>query len=88
MFADTTLLAQEKEDTLLAPLTAVTSVDNQPTVYVVNGDGIAEARAVTTGLSDKSRVELLSGVRAGEKVVVNGQVNLADGVKVDVVPGL
>jgi HlyD family secretion protein len=88
MFADTTLLAQEKEDTLLVPLTAVTSVDSQPTVFVVNGDGTAEARAVTTGLTNKTEVEILSGVKAGEEVVTAGQVNLEDGVKVDVVPEL
>jgi RND family efflux transporter MFP subunit len=88
MFADTTLLAKEKEDTLLVPLTAVTSIDGQPTVFVVNENGIVEQRGVTTGLSNKTQIELLSGAKVGETVVTAGQVNLEDGVKVDVVPEL
>ena len=49
---------------------------------------VAEARAVTTGLANKTQVEILSGLKAGEEVVTAGQVNLEDGVKVDVVPEL
>ena len=86
MFADTTLLAEEKENTLLAPITAVTNVNNQPTVYVITADGQVEERSVTTGLTTKTQVEITSGVQAGETVVTNGQVNLQDGAKVEVVP--
>lgn len=86
MFADTTLLAEEKENTLLAPLTAVTTSNEQPTVFVINADGQVEERSVTTGLTTKTQVEIISGVKAGEIVVTNGQVNLEDGAKVEVVP--
>jgi RND family efflux transporter MFP subunit len=86
MFADTTLLAEEKTNTLLAPLTAVTTVNEQPTVFVITADGVAEQRAVTTGLSTDSQIEITSGVKAGESIVINGQVNLEDGAKVEVVP--
>ncbi len=88
MYTDTTLLAEERENTPLVPITAVTSVDNQSIVYVVNEDGTVEQRTVTTGLSNKNQIEILSGVRAGETVVTNGQVNLEDGVKVEVMPVL
>ncbi len=86
MFADTTLLAEEKKNTLLAPLTAVTTSNEQPTVFVLNADGQVEERPVTTGLTTKTQVEIVSGVKAGEIVVTNGQVNLEDGAKVEVVP--
>lgn len=88
MYADVTLLAEEKENTLLAPVTAITTVNGQPTVYVINDENIAEQRDVTTGLSNKSQVEILSGIKAGEKVVVDGQVNLTDGTQVNVIPEL
>jgi multidrug efflux pump subunit AcrA (membrane-fusion protein) len=45
-------------------------------------DDIAQQREVTTGLTDESRVEVLSGVTAGEDVVVAGQANLSNGAKV------
>jgi RND family efflux transporter MFP subunit len=88
MFADTTLLAEEKQNTLLVPLTAVTTVNDTPTVYVINADGVAEQRAVTTGLSNQTQIEILSGVKIGENVVTAGQVNLQDGITVKVVPQL
>jgi HlyD family secretion protein len=88
MYADTTLLAEERENTPLVPITAVIYVDNQSLVYVVNEDGTVEQRMVTTGLSNTNQIEILSGVRVGETVVTNGQVNLEDGVKVEVMPAL
>lgn len=86
MFADTTLLAEEKDNTLLVPLTAVTTVNNKPTIYVVGKDTSVEQRTVTTGLSNKTQIEILSGVKVDELVVTDGQVNLIDGAPVKVVP--
>jgi HlyD family secretion protein len=88
MFADTTLLAQENHNTLLVPLTAVTTVNGQPTVYVVSPNGTVEQRTVTPGLSNQTRIEILSGVQAGEMVVITGQANLENGIQVKVVPEL
>jgi multidrug efflux system membrane fusion protein len=53
-------------------------------IYVLKGDTV-EQRAVTVGLSDNDRVEILSGVVQGDKVVIAGQGNLTDGAKVEVV---
>ncbi len=88
MFADTTVLAAEKDNTLLVPVSAVMSIDGQSTVYAVTTDGTVEQRAVVIGLSNKHQVEILSGVKAGESVVTTGQANLQDGIKVNVVPEL
>ena len=88
MFADTTVLAAEKDNTRLVPVSAVVFVNDQTVVYAVTADGTVEQRVVVTGLSNRNQVEILSGVKAGETVVTNGQANLLDGVKVDVVPEL
>lgn len=88
MYADVTLLLDERQNTLVIPLSAIATLNNQPSVYVVRTDSVVEQRTVTTGLTDDSQVEILSGLKAGEKVVVNGQINLQDGVKVEVVPEL
>jgi Cu(I)/Ag(I) efflux system membrane fusion protein len=44
----------------------------KPRVFVQRGDGGLEARAVTTGWSSAGRVQILSGLRAGEQVVSAG----------------
>ena len=86
MYADVAVLAQEKKGALLAPRAAVTQVNKQDTVYVLQGDAV-EQRSVTTGLSDSDHIEILSGVAEGDQVVIAGQANLTDGAKVEVISG-
>ncbi len=84
MYADVSLLIEEKQETLLVPRAALADVAGQTTIYVVNGDNIVEQRAVTTGLEEDDRVEVLSGLTAGEQVVIAGQSGLRDGTVVEV----
>lgn len=84
MFANVSLLAEEKKNTSLVPRSAVTRVNDQDIVYVVNGNTV-EQRPVTTGLATDGQVEILSGVEPGETVVIAGQPNLTDGAKVEAV---
>ena len=51
---------------------AVVESGIKPRVFVQRGDGALEARAVTTGWSSAGRVQILSGLRTGEKVVSAG----------------
>jgi hypothetical protein len=48
---------------------------------VARGETV-ERRAVTTGLEDGGVVEVVAGVSAGERVVVEGPPALADGDRV------
>ena len=66
---------------LLVPKTAVRT-DNGASVLFVVRDERAERRAVRIGAEDGSQVEVVSGVSAGEKVVVEGPPTLADGARV------
>ena len=50
-------------------------------VFVVRGETV-ERRTVTTGLEDGGDVEVLAGVSAGERVVVEGPPVLASGDRV------
>jgi HlyD family secretion protein len=84
MFANVSLLAEERKDTTLVPRSAVTQVNDQETVYVVNGNTV-EQRPVTTGLATDDQIEILSGIEPGETVVIAGQPNLTDGAKVEAV---
>lgn len=83
MYANVSLLAEEKPNTLLAPRTAITTIDDQPAIFVVMDNNTVEQREVTTGLFDKDNIEILSGLKEGETVVTAGQSNLTDGAKVE-----
>lgn len=48
--------------------------------------GVAKKRAVTLGIEEGERVEVLSGVKAGEQVIVAGQGGLKDGAAIKVLP--
>ena len=82
MYANVSILVQERKNTLVVPQAAVTMQKKQPSVYVVKSDNTVEQRAVTTGLKDQTRIEILSGLQAGDSVVIAGQSNLVDGAKV------
>jgi multidrug efflux pump subunit AcrA (membrane-fusion protein) len=47
---------------------------------------VAEKRAVSLGIEEGGRIEALSGVEAGEQVVVAGHGGLRHGTPVRVVP--
>ena len=55
-------------------------------VWVAGADGAAHERKVATGLVDGERVEILSGVEAGEEVIVEGAYGLVEGVRLRVLP--
>jgi HlyD family secretion protein len=84
MFTNLAILAEEKQNTLIVPRSAVTVINGQETVYVINGD-VAEQRPVTTGLFEPERIEIVSGLEVGETVVIAGQRDLIDGAKVEIV---
>jgi len=81
MFAQVTLVTQERAKAILVPKEAVVTKAGQTSVFVLNGDTVQQ-RAVKVGLTKDNSVEVLSGVSAGEEVVVAGQNDLRDGDKV------
>jgi HlyD family secretion protein len=66
---------------LLVPKTAVRSVDGRDVVFVVKEEH-AERRAVKVGPADGDQVQVVAGLNAGERVVVEGPATLADGERV------
>ena len=67
----------------LVPKAAVRTVDGRTIVFVV-GEERAERRAVTVGADIGDQVEVLSGLTAGERVVVEGPATLKDGDRIKV----
>jgi HlyD family secretion protein len=65
------------------PKAAVRTVDGRSVVFVVHEDRV-ERRAVSVGLENDGQIDVMSGVSAGERVVVEGPLTLKDGDKVRV----
>ncbi len=65
------------------PKAAIRTSDGRPVVLVVHDDRV-ERRAISVGLENGDQVEVLAGVAAGERVVVDGPQTLKDGDKVKV----
>jgi RND family efflux transporter MFP subunit len=70
MYADVTLNIQRSGDALAVPVQAVDRSSSEPFVMVVNNSNRVEKRPVQIGVSTANRVEILSGVKEGELVIV------------------
>lgn len=86
MFSRVTLELGE-EQALLLPSVAVLKMQGSNDRYLfVERDGVAHRVAVTLGGRYNDNVEVISDVlEAGDRVIVNGQARLLDGMAVDVV---
>lgn len=87
MYAEVSLLANEKQNTLLVPRAAIVLYNNQETVYLVKDNNTVEQRAITTGLINGEYAEVVEGLEPGNVVVIAGQTNLVDGAPVEIVSG-
>jgi len=65
---------------VVVPLSAVTRVANKDVVFVHQPDGDFELHPVTLGRIAGGRVEILSGLRAGEVVVTEGAFTLKSAI--------
>jgi membrane fusion protein (multidrug efflux system) len=70
-FAQVELILQEIPDALLVPTTALVPSAQRTVVYVARG-GRAEARPVETGVRTEDRIQIVSGLAAGDSVIATG----------------
>lgn len=71
MFLTVTLLREDVQ-ALVVPEEAIVPERSQQFVWVVGPDGLAELREIRTGRRRPGEVEILAGLEAGERVVVEG----------------
>ncbi len=71
----------KSQSVLVIPRDAIVSSVKDPAVYRIEGN-IAKLIKITTGKDYENSIEVLQGLHEGDKVVINGQINLMDGVKV------
>ena len=53
-------------------------------VYLINADSTVSVRPVKLGATDGDRVEVVSGLTPGERIVIDGADKLRDGAKINV----
>ena len=67
---------------LSVPLKSLVWRDGKPAVFTVKDDGTAVLKSITAGRKTNSTVEVVQGLAAGERIVVDGAGILNDGEKV------
>jgi len=83
MYAEIRLTTEEKEDVVIIPSDAVLRRFGDTFVFVVEDD-IAVKKSIVLGISQDENVEVVEGIEAGERVVIQGQTYLEDSVGVRV----
>jgi RND family efflux transporter MFP subunit len=74
-----------KADGIVVPREAIFDRGGRRSVYRVDGDTV-RAVAVTEGLSDGARTQIVSGLKAGDLVVSDARRDVADGARVRPIP--
>ncbi len=82
MYVDVEVDLDTRQDVVSIPTVALQTGQKGPFVFVVGADGIAELRNVETGGTVADRTAIRSGLKQGERVVVEGQLRLANGARV------
>ena len=90
MFAKVHLYTDVYSGKVVIPSSAVIEKDESNCIYVVNEDGkTVSRREVKLGKSVDSLVQILEGLNAGEKIVVEGMRSLSDGAEIlDITDGI
>lgn len=84
MYGSATFTSTEMKEVLVIPREAIAGSLKQPNVYVIE-NGMAILRTIEIGTVSESGVEVLSGLKEGDQVVTDGQINLEDGDAITVV---
>lgn len=71
-FAEVFLVGETKSNVLTVPVTAITEELGNHFLYVQLHEDMYDKRLVKLGESDGTRIEILSGLKANEKVVTEG----------------
>ena len=68
-----------KKHAIMVPEKAVVKKGQLEGVYIVNTEGIVNYRLVRLGAKSGQQVEILSGLKSGDKIIIDGLDNAMDG---------
>jgi RND family efflux transporter MFP subunit len=82
MYTETRLSLRERKNALTIPLEAVSRNGEEATVLAVNPENVVEERKVRLGVEDSTRIEVLSGLSEGERVIIGNRSEYHNGEKI------
>ena len=82
MFTESEISLRQRANALTLPLETVVRNGDDATVLAVNSQNILEERHVKLGLEDSARVEVLSGLSEGDRVVIGNRTQFRTGQRV------
>jgi len=68
----------EKVETIVEPESNTIQLQRTYSVFVSQGDSIAQLRTLELGIEQGDRIEILSGLNTGDNIIVTGQQSLQD----------
>jgi membrane fusion protein (multidrug efflux system) len=83
MIARVAFLRRVIPDALVVPLFALVDKGGERIIFVEK-DGIAYARNVSVGVIEGDRIQITEGLEVGDHVIVSGQTEVEEGMKVQV----
>jgi membrane fusion protein, multidrug efflux system len=83
-FVNVRMLVDTRENAITIPSSALQRGAQGLFVYVVNEDQTVSLRPVKTGVTEGTRVEVVTGLKARERVVIDGMDRLRDGMRVEI----
>jgi len=84
MMADLEFISESSENTIIVPNDVfIVNQKGEKIVYIVK-DSTAHQIIVTTGISNEKVTQVTSGLNENDKLVIQGQELLSDGIKVNV----
>jgi membrane fusion protein, multidrug efflux system len=82
-FVNITLTLGVQANALVVPSAAIQIGQNGPYVFVIKPDSTVELRPVRVDRSVKENTVIANGLAAGERVVIEGQLRLSNGTRVN-----
>ena len=82
MYAETRLSLAQKKNVITVPLEAVARNGDDTTVLALTPENVVEERHIRLGLEDEKRVEILTGLHEGDRVVIGNRSQFRSGQKV------
>ena len=83
MYADVSLRIQNDPNALTLPLQAINRGSDKTTVLFVNPENHVEEREIHTGIEGSNRIQILSGLNEGDRVIVGNLGTYRPGQHVD-----
>jgi HlyD family secretion protein len=79
------IIAETVENTIVIPASALlTSPEGATTVLMFGSDNKAHSRAVKAGITEGDKVQILEGLKEGEKIITVGAYGLDEGTSVKI----